>query len=93
MATKAEIQKQLEALTQELNALRQVKAKPGVKRGKGPTKLQTANRKSGRGSNMRYACDGKTSEGQCQAHFYHPAKAKAHASTCKFGGTARLIKA
>jgi hypothetical protein len=96
MATKTEIQAELEAAREEIEALKKASKKTGAKpgtRGKKATKLQIANRKAGRGSNMRYACDGKTSEGQCQAHFYHPAKAKAHASTCKFGGTARLIKA
>ena len=85
MATKLELQAQLEALTQELNALRQVKAKPGVKRGKGPTKLQKLNRKQGRATNMRYACNA------CDAHYYHEAKAKAH--VCKAGGKATKIKA
>jgi hypothetical protein len=91
MATKAEIQAQLDQAREELNALRAQGAKPGVKRGKGPTKLQKANRKAGRATNMRYACDGKTSEGQCHGYFYHEAKAKSH--VCKFGGKATKIKA
>ena len=91
MATKAELQAQLEAVTQERDALKQAKPKAGVKRGKGKTKLQQANAKAGRATNMRYACNGKTSEGQCQAHFYHEKKAKSH--VCKFGGKATLIKA
>ena len=85
MATKAQLQAQLEALTQELNAATQVKPKAGVKRGKGQTKLQKLNRKAGRATNMRYACNA------CEAHFYHEAKAKSHA--CKAGGKATKIKA
>ena len=84
MATKAELQAQLEALTQELNALRDTKAKPGAKRGKGLTKLQKANRKAGRATNMRYACDA------CSFHSYHEAKSKAH--VCKAGGKSTKIK-
>ena len=91
MATKLALQAQLEALTQEINTLRDTKPKAGVKRGKGKTKLQKANAKAGRATNMRYACDGKTSEGSCQAHFYHEAKAKSH--VCKYGGKATKIKA
>ena len=91
MATKAELQAQIEALTGELNALKQAKPEAGARRGKGLSKLQKANRKAGRATNMRYACDGKTSEGQCQAHFYHEKKAKSH--VCKFGGKATKIKA
>ena len=91
MATKAQLQAQIEALTQENNTLRDTKAKPGVKRGKGKTKLQKANAKAGRATNMRYACDGKTSEGQCHAYFYHESKAKGH--VCKYGGKATKIRA
>jgi hypothetical protein len=89
--TKAQLIAQLEALTQELNAVTQAKPKAGVKRGKGKTKLQKANAKAGRATNMRYACDGKTSEGECKGHFYHEAKAKSH--VCKYGGKATKIKA
>jgi hypothetical protein len=85
MATKANLQAQIEALTQELNAATQAKPKAGVKRGKGLTKLQKANRKAGRATNMRYACNA------CDGHFYHEAKAKSHA--CKLGGKAIKIKA
>ena len=81
-ATKAQLQAQLELLTQELNALRSQEAKPNVKRGKGLTKLQKANKSAGRATNMRYACNA----GECKAHFYHEAKAKSHAGTCKHGG-------
>ena len=55
MATKNELQAQIEALTGELNALREAKPKAGAKRGKGLTKLQSANKKAGRGTNMRFA--------------------------------------
>ena len=89
MATKAEIQAELEAVKLERDALKQAKPKAGVRRGKGKTKLQKANAKAGRATNMRYACNGKTSEGQCQAHFYHEKKAKSH--VCKFGGKATKI--
>ena len=91
MATKAEIQAELEAVKLERDALKQAKPKAGVRRGKGKTKLQKANAKAGRATNMRYACNGKTSEGQCQAHFYHEKKAKSH--VCKFGGKATKITA
>ena len=87
MATKNELQAQIEALTGELNALREAKPKAGAKRGKGLTKLQSANKKAGRGTNMRFACD------KCSGHFYHDAKAKLHKNSCKLGGKATKIKA
>jgi hypothetical protein len=85
MATKAQLQAQIEALTQENTTLRDTKAKPGVKRGKGLNKLQKANRKAGRATNMRYACNANG----CEAYFYHEAKAKSH--ECKLNGKAVKI--
>jgi len=88
MATKAEIQAELNQAREEIEALKQAGNKTGAKpgtRGKKATKLQLANRKAGRASNMRYACDG------CGFHCYHEAKSKAH--VCKAGGKVTKIKA
>jgi hypothetical protein len=85
MATKAQIQAQLELLTQELDALRSQEAKPRVKRGKGATKLQKANKAAGRATNMRYACN---ADG-CVWHCYHESKKASH--VCKRGGQVTKI--
>jgi hypothetical protein len=87
MATKTQLQALLDQAREEIAALTQANSGSRDKkttRGKGPTKLQKANKAAGRATNMRFACNA------CKWHCYHEAKKASH--VCKAGGTVVKIK-